>query len=238
MRCFLWPMYSLLWLVTEDRHSFESSEIRFCWSDEYFSHYIPGHLQSGKQRLCCPESNTVGLWHARGLPSVHCLFNQHFLPGHGVAKFMCYLTAWAETLITNEFMCYTHCSIATQLSARLRYSLRVKTATEISGWPYYFCSVLLTARTTGRLSTIWRLRATVFLRLQRSPLETVGCLWTAKRLRSAHVFPVEFFFPSRSILHADRDRERTPVEQTAEQAQSRRGFFQDLGSDSVIACFY
>jgi len=132
----------------------------------------------------------------------------------------------------------THCSIATQLSARLRYSLRVKTATEISGWPYYFCSVLLTARTTGRLSTIWRLRATVFLRLQRSPLETVGCLWTAKRLRSAHVFPVEFFFPSRSILHADRDRERTPVEQTAEQAQSRRGFFQDLGSDSVIACFY
>lgn len=42
---------------------------------------------------------------------------------------------------------------------------------------------------------------------------------------------------TRPVLHADRDRERTPVEQAAEQAQGRRGFFQDLGSDRVIARF-
>lgn len=37
-----------------------------------------------------------------------------------------------------------------------------------------FCSARWTARTTGRLSTIWRLRAMAFLPGQRSPLETVG----------------------------------------------------------------
>ena len=40
---------------------------------------------------------------------------------------------------------------------------------------------------------------------------------------------------TRSVLHADRDRERTPVEQAPEQAQSRRGLFQDLRPDRVTA---
>jgi len=40
---------------------------------------------------------------------------------------------------------------------------------------------------------------------------------------------------TRSVLHADRDRERTTVEQAPEQAQSRRGLFQDLRPDRVTA---
>jgi hypothetical protein len=55
--------------------------------------------------------------------------------------------------------------------------------------------------------------------------------------RDETLFVCLFFALTRSVLHADRDRERAPVEQAAEQAQSRRGLLQDLGPDGVIACF-
>jgi len=86
-------------------------------------HIIPGHLQFGKQRLRCPKSKTVDLWHARGLPSVHCPCNQHFLLVHRVANFIrCSIFAQApeqKLWWVIYALLYIHCSIAVRLGVQL-----------------------------------------------------------------------------------------------------------------------